>query len=244
MVDLNKLINGLSKSGAVSGFAGGLAGTAVAGALSGKKGKKMAKSALKVGALAAVGGLAYTAYKRYREGDAANAGASAGTGAAGRPIGRHIPYTDSTVAPAANNRWDGIGVERFESVVADTGSNSAGGLLLVRAMIAAASADGHMDSQERERIFSEAQRLELNPQEKAALFDELREPLSIHQLVSRVPNPETAIEVYAASLVAIDETRPEARDYLRLLADALELPAALVASMHAQASTSRRVEAA
>ena len=60
-MNLNNIVQGLSKSGAVSGFAGGLAGRALVGAMSGKKGRKMAKSALKVGALAAVGGLAYNA---------------------------------------------------------------------------------------------------------------------------------------------------------------------------------------
>ena len=64
MLNLNNIVQGLSRSGAVSGFAGGLPGTAVAGALMGKKGRKMAKSALKLGGMAAVGGLAYAAYQQ------------------------------------------------------------------------------------------------------------------------------------------------------------------------------------
>lgn len=213
-MDLNKLIQGLSSSGAVSGFAGGLAGSALVGAVSGKKGKKMAKGALKVGALAAVGGLAYSAYQRYRN----DAPAAAGSASAG-------------ALPAAS-RWDRISEERFEAVVDDSGST--GQLLLLRAMIAAAASDGHMDGDEQNRIFDEAEKLSLSPREKAALFDELRQPLDMQQLVSQVDKPEIALEVYAASLVAIDETRAEGQTYLRSLALALELPGELVASVHEQ----------
>ena len=67
MTDLNKLIGNLASSGAVSGFAGGLAGGALGGALTSKKGRKVAGSALKYGAVAAVGGLAYSAYRRYTQ---------------------------------------------------------------------------------------------------------------------------------------------------------------------------------
>jgi uncharacterized membrane protein YebE (DUF533 family) len=252
MVDLNNVVQGLSKSGAVSGFAGGLAGTALAGALSGKKGKKMAKSAVKVGALAAVGGLAYTAWQRYRQ-QPHTAGAvsprySSGLGqppadrhsiegssqptiASGGPVSRHL------------GRWDRLERSRFEAGV-DERPGRGGGLLMVRAMIAAAAADGHLSRGEQSRIFVEASRQELTPEEKATLFDELSHPMMIHELANQVPDEETALEIYAASLVAVDETRPEAHAYLRQLAQTLELPASLIVSLHAQADAARRAEAA
>ena len=249
MVDLNNVVQGLSKSGAVSGFAGGLAGTALAGALSGKKGKKMAKSALKVGALAAVGGLAYTAYQRYRQNDPQSRG-TAPAGAPAGPTGGDLPATPHSLPQPAYQgtdplqRWSNIRQEQFESVIAPSAGTASGAMLLIRAMIAAAAADGHMDQGEQDRIFDETRRLDLAAEDKAVLFDELRNPLSLEQLVTQVPNPETGLEVYAASLVAIDETRQEGRDYLRRLAAALELPSALVTSLHAQAEFARRDQAA
>ena len=93
MVDLNNIVKGLSRSGALGGFAGGLAGSAVAGALSGKKGIKVARSALRVGALAAIGGLAYTAYQRYRQNNSSTTDVQAGAAsqsAAGRAFGRPV----------------------------------------------------------------------------------------------------------------------------------------------------------
>lgn len=216
MINLDNIVQGLSKSGAVSGFAGGLAGTAVAGAFSGKKGKKMAKSALKVGALAAVGGLAYTAYQRYRQ--------------------------NNNTSQAA--QWQQpIAREKFESVAQEQNAATAG-LLLVRAMITAATSDGHMDGDEQARIFEETERLNLSAQEKARLFDELRRPLSLDELSQQVDSPETAIEVYAASLVAIDESRPQAQAYLSQLAQVLQLPDSLVQSVHAELNQARQAQAA
>ena len=98
----------------------------------------------------------------------------------------------------------------------------------------AAASDGHLDPQEQDRVFSEASRLNLTQEDKAKLFDELRFPLSMQQIVAMVRSPEMAIEVYTASLIAIDENRPAGEAYLRSLAMTLDLPPELVASVHAQ----------
>ena len=141
--------------------------------------------------------------------------------------------------PEQADRWANIDRDRFEAVVTARATDSGAGLLLLRAMIAAAAADGHMDAAEKERIFSEAQRLDLRAEDKAMLFDELRQPVSMCQLIAQVHNPETAAEVYAASLLAIDRSRPEGQTYLRILADTLELPDGLVASLHEQVNQAR-----
>ncbi|MEM8684589.1 MAG: tellurite resistance TerB family protein [Pseudomonadota bacterium] len=215
-MNLNNIVQGLSKSGAVSGFAGGLAGSALVGAVSGKKGRKMAKSALKVGALAAVGGLAYNAYQQYRQN---NIPGGAGSQVAGSATDHGAPA---------------ISEERFAAV---TDNKESGGLLIVRAMIAAAASDGHLDPEEQRRVFAEVENLELTRDEKAMLFDELRSPLGMSDIVAQVNEPEVAIEIYAASLLAIDESRIEAQAYLGSLALALELPRNLVESIHHQASS-------
>ncbi len=231
MADLNKLVSSLSSGGVVSGLAGGLAGTALAGALTGKKGRKLAGGALKVGAVAAVGGLAYTAYKRYR-----NNGQATGTGQ--EPAATAQPAAAAALPPAgAQQRWGDIDADRFAAAIEDNGGS--GGLLLLRAMIAAAYSDGHIDSDEQNRIFAEVERMQLSNEEKALLFDELRNPLSMQDLIKAVPSQEAAVEVYAASLVAIDETTADGQLYLRSLAAALSLPNELVVSMYEQAELAR-----
>ena len=217
MTDFNKLIGGLTSSGALSGFAGGLAGGALGGALTSKKGRKIAGSAVKYGAVAAVGGLAYSAYRRYQQNASATGGATSQT-------------------------WTGIGEERFTAAIENDGDS--GALLIVRAMIAAAFADGHLDDDEKNRIFGELERRQLSPAEKASLFDELRNPLTMSQLVAQVGSPEMAAEVYAASLVAIDETSPDGQLYLRTLASALSIPDELSASIYEQVEIARSEERA
>jgi uncharacterized membrane protein YebE (DUF533 family) len=108
-------------------------------------------------------------------------------------------------------------------------------MLLVRAMIAAAYADGHIDAAEQTRIFDRVDRMRLAADDKATLFDELRRPLGLLQLVELTPRGEMAVEVYAASVVAADRSQPATTRYLAELANRLNLPEALVAAVHAEA---------
>ena len=235
MPDLNKIVSSLSSGGVVSGFAGGLAGTALAGVLSGKKGRRLAGSALKIGAVAAGGGLAYTAYKRYRGNtQAAAPGQAQASTARSGPAADLLPQASSQ---PADPRWGEIGADRFAAVVEDDGDS--GGLLLLRAMIVAAYSDGHLDTTEQDRIFAEVERMELSREDKALLFVELKNPPGMQDLIRSIPSQEAAVEVYAASLVAIDESTSAGLLYLRSLSTALELPRELVLSIHEQAELAR-----
>ena len=80
MVDLNRIIGGLSQSGAATGLAAGLAGGGIAGALASKKGRKTLGKAAQVGGLAVVGGLAWKAYQSYRDNNQSQQVAAGGAG--------------------------------------------------------------------------------------------------------------------------------------------------------------------
>lgn len=239
MRDLQKLVGGLSKSGALHGFLGGVAGGSLTSLATSKKGRKTGKKALKYGALAAVGGMAWKAYKQY----------SASQGQQSSPISsataeRQQHITDDTYTPDPR-RLNGsvaqpgysavprtLSENSFEQVCDDT--NESGQLLLMRAMIAAAYADGHIDEKERQAIFTQVETLDLSVQEKATLFDELRQPLTLNQLVQQVPDAQTGIEVYAASASAIDLAQPASTEYLQTLANQLCIPRELVGHIHQQ----------
>jgi len=105
-------------------------------------------------------------------------------------------------------------------------------LLIIRAMIAAAHADRHIDAQELVEIFERIERMELAADDKAMLFDELRRPLGLLELVALTPDTEAGAEVYAASLLAVGAGLPIAERYLADLARRLELPAELVDAVH------------
>lgn len=210
-MDIQKLVSGLSKSGAMHGFLGGVAGGGLTSMLTGKKSKKMGKSALKLGALAAVGGLAWKAYQNYSN-----------------------KQTSSAHQQQANNRFQyqpaQLTQQSFEQVVEN--DNESGQMLLMRAMISAAYADGHIDNNERERIFSQVEQLSLTVEEKATLFDELRNPMDINQLVQQVPDAQTGLEVYAASATAIDLNQTASQAFLDNLAMQLCIPNELKMQIH------------
>lgn len=238
MKDINRIIGGLSKSGLISGFAGGALGGAMSSALMSKKGGKLGKKALKYGALAAVGGVAWKAYQAYSQKNAQTQ-----TFQAAQPVAQPAPapapqsqYIPSQ--PQANLTYSPASLQQqqFAQVVEDD-RQSGGQMIILRAMITAANADGHIDENERERIYSQVDQLELTVEDKAGLFDELRRPLSLEQLVSAVPNSETAVEVYAASVLAIDESAAESQTYLSRLATSLMIPRDLVNAIHQQANS-------
>ncbi|MEE4146225.1 MAG: tellurite resistance TerB family protein [Halieaceae bacterium] len=218
MVDFNKLVASITGSGMGAGLAGGVAGGALVSALTTKSGRKAAKSVAKVGGLAAVGALAWTAYKRY-QGD--SAGGTSAQAVEANPVS----------PPAAVRReWQQLPQQQFETLSAD-GSGSQG-MLVLRAMISAAMADGHLSPLEQARIFDRLDRLGLTPEERDTLFDELRNPLSCKVLAAQVSDPVLAIEVYTAAALMVDTTCAAAGLYLAELAHRLELPEPLVASIH------------
>lgn len=204
MFDAKRLLDQLVSSGVAGGLAGGLASGALANAISGKKAKKVAGSALKIGGLALVGGLAYKAWQNYQQGPANRTGATAA-----------IPPKESAFLPDNN---DAAQAQRLS-------------LLLARAMIAAAKADGQIDTGESQSILNQINGLDIPVEDKASLFEEYARPLDIGALAAAVDSPEHAAEVYAASLLMVDPpSRPE-QIYLDSLARELGLDTGLVSEI-------------
>lgn len=104
--------------------------------------------------------------------------------------------------------------------------------LMLRAMISAAKADGHVDEREMERIVGKIGTDGITAEERQFVLDELRRPLDLAALVADVPNPVVAAEVYVASLLAIDLDTPAEAAYLQQLAALLRLDAGTVTRLH------------
>jgi len=211
-MDLNKVLAGLTGSGVLGGVAGG----AVAGAVMGnKKARKHAGTLLQVGGVAALGTLAWKAYQGYKEkqprveeNDLA------------------IRHPNPAVSQQAPVEWGDLQERDFVVDEGDAGVESRG-VILLQAMIAAACADGHLDSEERERIMSRVAELSLQPAENALILDALQKPPSLAEVCAKVRCPELATEVYLSSALAVDRSRTEARLYLGALEHKLRLPAGL-----------------
>jgi uncharacterized membrane protein YebE (DUF533 family) len=114
-------------------------------------------------------------------------------------------------------------------------NHNTGQMWVLRAMITAANADGHIDENERQRIYQQVDNFDLSNADKASLFDERRHPLSLQEKVKSVPDSQTVIEVYAASLLAIDEQQAASQIYLNRLASSILMPAEWVKALHVQA---------
>jgi uncharacterized membrane protein YebE (DUF533 family) len=106
-------------------------------------------------------------------------------------------------------------------------------LTLVRAMVGAAKSDGHIDAAEQRRLFAEVERLGLDAEAKAYVFDLLTHDVDVQSLVAAVGTPEQGAELYLAARLAIDPDQPAERAYLDALAARLRLPAELRASLDA-----------
>ena len=201
--------NDLRKGAALGGLAGLLLGS--------KKGRKLGKSAVKMGTIAAVGGFAW---KAYRDWQASQQGQ-------GRPVAA------GGGSPAElPERWERA-AEGSAFLPTAPAARDDLSLRLLRAMIAAAKADGHLDASEQQRIFAKIDDLQLGNDDKALLMDELRAPLDIDAVVRGVDSPELATEIYAVSRLAIDPDHAAEKAYLQLLASRLQLPDDLVARLDA-----------
>jgi uncharacterized membrane protein YebE (DUF533 family) len=104
-------------------------------------------------------------------------------------------------------------------------------LTLVRAMVGAAKADGHIDANEQRRLFAEVERLGLDADAKAYIFDLLTQDVDLYDLARAATTPEQRAEIYLAARLAIDPDEPAERAYLDALAARLGLPADLRATL-------------
>ena len=96
-------------------------------------------------------------------------------------------------------------------------------LLLIRAMIAAANADGHISPDEQRRILDSLDAAQAEPEDRRIVEAELRSPRPLDQIVRDVHDPETAEQVYLASELAVRGGSEVDRQYLAYLASRLGL---------------------
>ena len=105
-------------------------------------------------------------------------------------------------------------------------------VLLIRAMIAAANADGTIDEEERGRILDKLRAVELTSEEHAFILQELLSPCDLDAIVRGVQTPDMAKQVYTVSLMAIEVDTDAERKYITSLADRLGLDDGALDGIH------------
>jgi uncharacterized membrane protein YebE (DUF533 family) len=215
MLDANGFLGRLLQDPAAKGAMGGVAGGAMTSLLMNKKARKqLGKTAVNAGGVAALAGVAYWAYQKYQgrqNGPAAVAAPAQPADAALTP-----PPQGSSFLPGPN----------------DTAACNALALKLVRAMIAAASADGQIDGAELKRVLAMIEQADLNAADKAAMLQAMNKPDTLDGIAALADSQEVATELYAASLAAIEVDTPAEHAYLSMLAAKLRLPDELVSAIH------------
>ncbi|KAF1713011.1 tellurite resistance TerB family protein [Pseudoxanthomonas sacheonensis] len=98
---------------------------------------------------------------------------------------------------------------------------------ILKALVAAAKADGHIDARERQVIEGEFTRVNQDAELQQWLHAELEKPLDPAEVARAASTPEIASEMYLASLMAADEQNFMERAYLDELARQLKLDDAL-----------------
>ncbi|MGR4068023.1 tellurite resistance TerB family protein [Billgrantia sp. C5P2] len=216
-VDVKGMLEGLSRQ-----LGGGSAGQASAGGsgldvksllgggamgllVGSKRGRKLGGKALKYGAIAAVGMLAWKAWQNSQN----------AKGQSGQP---------------AASGGEGERVEVLQGELQERRS-----LELLQAMIMAARADGHIDAQERELITQQIDALGADDELHRWVEQQLSAPLDAEALARQADSPQAAREMYLISVAVIDEQNPMERAWLDQLAKALKLPAELAGELEYQA---------
>lgn len=180
------MLSGMKTGAAAAGILALLLGT--------QAGRRVTGAAVKVGSLAALGGLAYQMYRQW-EGKTD----SAATG--------DTPELTTSASPQASAE------------------------VLLKAMIAAAKADGHMDSAEMEHIRQQLVGLGLEGDINGMILTELVKPLDASSIAALAGGNKTiAAEIYLVSAALVDPNNEAEQAYLVDLRQALQLPEEVVST--------------
>jgi uncharacterized membrane protein YebE (DUF533 family) len=167
-------------------------------------GRKVTGAALKMGSVAAVGGLAYKAFQNWQ-------GVHSG-----QPVEEHAS-ADQLEGDAAENR----------------------SLALLRAMIAAAKADGHINEGELDAIQQQLSTMSLDGDTLEFLQAELTKPVNAAEIAAAADTPNAAAEIYLVSRIIIDDSNAQEKAYLAELAKQLKLKDTLVAELDYKATNNK-----
>ncbi len=188
---------------------GAMAGGLLGVLLGGSGTRRLAGSALKIGGAAVIGGLALKAWQDWKAGKAVSTGG--GTIALPEAAGTAFQPDDLAQADDLAER-------------------------LLRAMVAAAKADGHVTDDERARIDEALTTLDLGVDARGLIAAELDAPLDAGHIAALARKPEEAAQIYAASVLAIGQGDAADKGYLAMLAARMGLAPDLVAHLDARAA--------
>lgn len=225
---LQQKSGGASAGGLAGGLSGGLGG-ALGSVLGGGKGGGDLSTLLKGaggGALAAgaLGLLLGNKSARKMGGKALTYGGLAALG-----VVAYKAYGNWQAQQASAPQGEPQTLDRLPAPQAEQHSQA-----ILKALVAAAKADGHVDARERQLIEGELVKLTSDAELQHWLQAELNKPLDPSEVARAASTPEMAAEMYVASVLMVDEEHFMERAYLEELARQLKLDPTLKVELEAQ----------
>lgn len=211
----------------------GLLGTMLATGMAGRSARGPAFAMGTQPALARTGGgfkqmaglasLGYLAYKAYQAHQANNPAAQPSPQVHGNA--RAATGGDRTGGRSLGDRMADMLSRgpQAEDPAMEAGIDDAKAMLLIRAMVAAANADGVIDEAERRTMLGRLEAAGAGAEERRVLERELANPPSIDDIVAGARDPETAEQIYLAARNAIEPDGKAEQSWLAYLADRLHL---------------------
>jgi uncharacterized membrane protein YebE (DUF533 family) len=172
-------------------------------------GRSLAGTAIKLGSLALIGGLAYKAYQKYEQGQPVLTGTK--------------PQQQSMLAAPEGSGFEPSAVTNEHAI------------LLIRAMIAAAAADGRIDEKEQQKILCGLKQARLESAAQQFLAREIANPATVDELADAVTSPQQGVQLYTAARIAIDLDLEDEHEFLTALAERLGIDEGLAAHIDAAA---------
>lgn len=213
---LGSLLGGAGTQGA---FGGAASGALVSLLMNPKSRNLIQKNAVKVGGMAALAGIGYYAYQKWQQNQNPEDSQPAAA----------LPTTTSPATAASPPPPLPANLEMAAVQVKISGELP---MKMILAMIAAAAADGTIDSIEMTALAGAIDQAPVEPAEKARLTSALNAPPTVEHIAGLADGPEEASEIYGAALTAIDLDSPSEHLFLRRLASSLQLDAQLVKTVH------------
>ncbi len=193
------------------------------------------------GGKAGLAALGFMAFRAYQDHESRNVGRpqtlGSGTGSTGGGLGGLVQsLTDrlgggtSTGSESAATTSDSVRQDqqsgqqdRQDDERAAEALSDETALLLIRAMVTAAHADGSMSPEERERILQDVQDGDDDENDRRTMEREVENPKPLDELLAQVGDQETAEQFYLASRAAVDAETDANRAYLSDLRQRLSL---------------------
>jgi len=186
-------IDGMKKGAMAVGVLALLLGTGA--------GRRVTGSALKIGSLAAIGGIGWKAYQNWVTQK--------------ETIDKEVEEMASSAKIIPINELDEAGANERSQI-------------LLKAMIAAAKSDGHINKKEVAAIDEQIKKLGLTGDVASLMQAEIGKPLDVKEIAALAENSATASEIYLVSAVVTDKENSMEKEYLDSLAKAMKLPEGLV----------------